>query len=37
MELSLREALLLEHDHIGSEHIVLVIVREGGGVVAPPG
>jgi ATP-dependent Clp protease ATP-binding subunit ClpC len=34
MELSLREALRLEHDHIGSEHIVLAIVREGGGVAA---
>jgi ATP-dependent Clp protease ATP-binding subunit ClpA len=34
MELSLREALRLEHDHIGSEHIVLGIVREGGGVAA---
>jgi ATP-dependent Clp protease ATP-binding subunit ClpC len=34
MELSLREALRLEHDHIGSEHIVLGIVRESGGVAA---
>jgi ATP-dependent Clp protease ATP-binding subunit ClpA len=34
MELSLRESLRLKHDHIGAEHLVLAIVREGGGVAA---
>jgi len=34
MELALREALALRHNHIGTEHILLAIVREGGGVAA---
>ncbi len=32
LELSLREALQLGHQHIGTEHILLGLVREGGGV-----
>ncbi|HEY6425270.1 MAG TPA: Clp protease N-terminal domain-containing protein [Pseudonocardiaceae bacterium] len=32
LELSLREALRLRHDHIGPEHLLLGILREGGGV-----
>ena len=32
LELSLREALKLGHNHIGTEHILLGIVNEGGGV-----
>src|SRR6266508_3401970 len=31
LELSLREALRLKHNHIGSEHILLGMVREGEG------
>jgi ATP-dependent Clp protease ATP-binding subunit ClpA len=34
MELSLREALALEHNYIGTEHILLGIIREGEGVAA---
>ena len=34
LELSLREAQRLGDDHIGTEHILLGIVREGGGVAA---
>jgi ATP-dependent Clp protease ATP-binding subunit ClpA len=34
LELSLREALQLGHGHIGTEHILLGIVREGDGVAA---
>jgi hypothetical protein len=34
LELALREALELGHHHIGSEHILLGIVREGEGVAA---
>jgi hypothetical protein len=34
LELSLREALQLGHDHIGPEHILLGLIREGGGVAA---
>jgi ATP-dependent Clp protease ATP-binding subunit ClpC len=34
LESSLREALDLGHDHIGTEHILLGIVREGDGVAA---
>jgi len=34
LELSLREALDLGHDYIGTEHILLGIVREGQGVAA---
>ena len=34
LELSLREALRLEHNHIGSEHILLGMVREGEGLAA---
>jgi ATP-dependent Clp protease ATP-binding subunit ClpA len=34
LELSLREALQLGHDYIGTEHILLGIVREGHGVAA---
>src|SRR5215475_13859166 len=33
-ELSLREALQLGHDYIGTEHILLGLVREGNGVAA---
>jgi Clp amino terminal domain, pathogenicity island component/ClpX C4-type zinc finger len=34
LELSLREAMQLGHDHIGTEHVLLGIVREGEGVAA---
>jgi len=34
LELSLREALQLGHDYIGTEHIVLGMLREGEGVAA---
>ena len=34
LELSLREALQLGHDYIGTEHILLGLVREGDGVAA---
>ena len=34
LELSLREALKLKHNYIGSAHILLAIVREGEGVAA---
>jgi excisionase family DNA binding protein len=34
LELSLREALLLGHNYIGTEHIVLALLREGEGVAA---
>ena len=34
LELALREALQLRHGHIGTEHILLGIIREGGGVAA---
>jgi ATP-dependent Clp protease ATP-binding subunit ClpC len=34
LELSLREALQLGHNHIGTEHILLGLVREGEGVAA---
>ena len=34
MELSLREALQLGHKHIGTEHLLLGLVREGEGVAA---
>lgn len=34
LELSLREALQLDHNYIGTEHIVLGLVREGDGVAA---
>jgi ATP-dependent Clp protease ATP-binding subunit ClpA len=34
LELSLRESLALGHDYIGTEHILLGIVREGDGVAA---
>lgn len=34
MELSLREALRLRHNHIGTEHILLALLREGEGVAA---
>jgi ATP-dependent Clp protease ATP-binding subunit ClpA len=34
LELSLREALQLNHNHIGTEHILLGLVREGEGVAA---
>ena len=34
LELALREALSLEHRYIGTEHILLGIVREGDGVAA---
>jgi ATP-dependent Clp protease ATP-binding subunit ClpC len=32
LELALREALLLDHDHVGPEHILLGLVRENDGV-----
>jgi ATP-dependent Clp protease ATP-binding subunit ClpA len=34
LELGLREAFALGHDHIGTEHILLGLVRENGGVAA---
>ena len=34
LELSLREAIALHHDHIGSEHILLGLIREGEGLAA---
>ena len=34
LELALREALQLRHGHIGTEHILLGVIREGGGVAA---
>jgi ATP-dependent Clp protease ATP-binding subunit ClpA len=34
LELALREALQLKHNYIGTEHIVLALVREGEGVAA---
>ena len=34
LELSLREAMQLSHDYIGTEHILLGLVREGEGVAA---
>jgi ATP-dependent Clp protease ATP-binding subunit ClpA len=34
LELSLREAVRLRHDHIGTEHILLGLVREGEGLAA---
>jgi ATP-dependent Clp protease ATP-binding subunit ClpA len=34
LELSLREALHLQHDYIGTEHILLGLIREGEGVAA---
>jgi ATP-dependent Clp protease ATP-binding subunit ClpC len=34
LELSLREALQLNHDYIGTEHILLGLIREGDGVGA---
>jgi ATP-dependent Clp protease ATP-binding subunit ClpC len=34
LELSLTEAVQLGHDYIGTEHILLGLIREGGGVAA---
>ncbi|MFI7607485.1 Clp protease N-terminal domain-containing protein [Micromonospora sp. NPDC049366] len=34
LELSLREAIRLRHRHIGTEHILLGLLREGGGLAA---
>ena len=34
LELSLREALQLDHNYIGTEHILLGLIREGHGVAA---
>ncbi len=34
LELSLREALALGHNYIGTEHLLLGLIREGGGVAA---
>ena len=34
LELSLREALTLGHNYIGTEHLLLGLIREGGGVAA---
>ena len=36
LELSLREALQMGHNYIGTEHILLGLVREGEGVAAHP-
>jgi len=34
LELALREALALRHNHIGAEHILLGLLREGDGLAA---
>jgi ATP-dependent Clp protease ATP-binding subunit ClpA len=34
LELSLRESLRLQHDHVGSEHLLLGLLREGNGLAA---
>src|SRR5262249_22046274 len=34
LELSLREAIRLKHDHIGTGHLLLGLLREGGGLAA---
>jgi ATP-dependent Clp protease ATP-binding subunit ClpC len=34
LELSLREALAIKHDYIGTEHILLGLIREGEGIAA---
>ena len=34
LELALREALALKHDHIGTEHLLLGLIREGQGLAA---
>jgi ATP-dependent Clp protease ATP-binding subunit ClpC len=34
LELALRETRHLRHDHIGSEHILLALIREGEGMAA---
>ena len=34
LELSLREALAIKHNYIGTEHILLGLIREGEGVAA---
>ncbi len=34
LELSLREAIRLRHRHIGTEHILLGLLREGNGLAA---
>jgi ATP-dependent Clp protease ATP-binding subunit ClpA len=34
LEMALREALKLEHDYIGTEHVLLGLIREGEGVAA---
>ncbi|GLZ28613.1 hypothetical protein Lesp02_08030 [Lentzea sp. NBRC 105346] len=34
LELALREAMNLKHNHIGTEHILLALIREGEGVAA---
>jgi ATP-dependent Clp protease ATP-binding subunit ClpA len=34
LELSLREALRLQHNYIGTEHILLGLIREGDGIAA---
>nr|WP_279306119.1 Clp protease N-terminal domain-containing protein [Micromonospora globispora] len=34
LELSLREAVRLRHQHIGTEHILLGLLREGQGLAA---
>ncbi|WP_194820680.1 Clp protease N-terminal domain-containing protein, partial [Micromonospora sp. S-DT3-3-22] len=34
LELALREALRLRHRHIGTEHLLLGVLREGGGLGA---
>ena len=34
LELSLREAQELGHDHVGTEHILLGVIREGDGIAA---
>lgn len=34
LELSLKEALQLGHNHVGTEHLLLALIREGEGVAA---
>jgi ATP-dependent Clp protease ATP-binding subunit ClpA len=34
LELSLRESLRLQHDQVGSEHLLLGLLREGNGLAA---
>ena len=34
IEIARREAMDLRHDHVGTEHVLLAILREGGGIAA---